>query len=185
MIYGRGMVESSYILQISCFDAYSCFRATKHKEFTHQIGYSAILISGSNLIVPEVCKLLNKQETHETDGSSQIGLYLKITLVRWVNTALLIFILSPHTQTLSDNDEGTLARVTSLLWVELVFAPIVRTMDLVGFVKKHVLAPRCRTQGEMNLFFQGMCQPSNFCHYYSYVRAGRCLLIDGINFYLS
>jgi len=63
--------------------------------------------------------------------------------------------LSPHTQTLSDDDQGTLARVSSLLWVELVIAPIVRTMDLWGFIKKHVLAPRCRTQDEMNLFFQG------------------------------
>lgn len=37
-----------------------------------------------------------------------------------------------------------------------MFAPFVRTIDLWGTFRKHVLAPRCKSQADMNLQFQGM-----------------------------
>ena len=117
------------------------------------VGFSAILITCSNIIVPEVCKLLNKQETYDTDGQSQISLYIKIALVRWVNTALLIFILSGHDLTITNADSGIIAKVNALLLSELVLTPLIRAADLLGSFKKHVLAPRCSSQTEMNLKF--------------------------------
>lgn len=114
-----------------------------------------MLISLSNIVIPEICKVMNNQEMHDTDGSSQMGLYFKITVVRWVNTALLIYILIDHTNTIRGDSSGTLVRVTSILWAEMIITPLIRAADLYGTFSKHFLAPRCTNQTDMNLNFQG------------------------------
>jgi len=72
-----------------------------------------------------------------------------------VNTALLVKLLTPWTSTLSDARQDVLPQVNALLWSELWLVPLLRLGDLFGNFKKHVLAPRSRTQEEMNLNFQG------------------------------
>jgi len=72
-----------------------------------------------------------------------------------VNTALLVKLLTPWTSTLSDARQDVLPQVNALLWSELWLVPLLRLSDLFGNFKKHVLAPRSRTQEEMNLNFQG------------------------------
>jgi len=49
---------------------------------------SGPMVSVFNSIIPQIVKLLMIFEPHASEGSYQASLYLKITLFRWVNTAL-------------------------------------------------------------------------------------------------
>lgn len=43
-----------------------------------------------NSVIPIVVKILMLFERHQTEGGFQSSLYLKITLFRWVNTAIAL-----------------------------------------------------------------------------------------------
>lgn len=49
---------------------------------------AAPMITAFNTIIPLIVKILMIFEPHGTEGSFQASLYMKITLFRWVNTAL-------------------------------------------------------------------------------------------------
>lgn len=67
----------------------------------------------------------------------------------------LLKLITPWTSTLSAGTRDVLAQINALLWSELWLTPALRLLDLWGNVKKHILAPRARTQEQMNLNFQG------------------------------
>ena len=50
---------------------------------------SGPLVSIFNSIIPQIVKLLMIFEPHLSEGSFQTSLYIKITLFRWINTAIL------------------------------------------------------------------------------------------------
>jgi hypothetical protein len=116
---------------------------------------SSIMVSVFNSIIPVVVKILMIFEKHHTEGTFQSSLYLKITLFRWVNTALLTKLLTPFTMTLSDRKEDVIRQINAILWAELWLVPGMRLLDISSNIKKHILAPRAHTQEEMNLWFQG------------------------------
>ena len=57
---------------------------------------SGPLISIFNAVIPILIKILMIFERHVTEGSYQTSLYLKITLFRWVNTAILTKVRCVH-----------------------------------------------------------------------------------------
>ena len=50
---------------------------------------AAYLVTILNSTVPQILKILMMFERHSTEGGFQTSLYLKITLFRWLNTAIL------------------------------------------------------------------------------------------------
>ena len=108
-----------------------------------------------NSVIPYVVKLLLLLESHGNEGSRQESLYLKITLFRWVNTAILTKVITPFTSSISDGPRDVLVTINSILWSELFLSPFLRLIDIFGNLKKHIIAPRTRTQESMNLYFQG------------------------------
>jgi hypothetical protein len=78
--------------------------------------FSGPLISILNSIIPQIVKLLMIFERHSTEGSFQVSLYLKITLFRWVNTAILTQFITPFTSTVSDGDQDILKSINAILW---------------------------------------------------------------------
>jgi len=116
---------------------------------------SAILVSTFNSTIPQVVKILMMFEKHHTQGSYQTSLYLKITLFRWVNTALLTKLLTSFQNTLFDRDRDVISQIAAIMTSELWLTPTLKLLDIFGNFKKHLLAPRARTQEEMNLSFQG------------------------------
>ena len=94
-------------------------------------------------------------EKHVSEGSYQTSLYLKITLFRWINTAILTKIITPFTSTVSPVKTDVLAQINAIMWSELWLVPGLRLLDIVGNIKKHYLAPRARNQDIANLSFQG------------------------------
>jgi hypothetical protein len=146
---------------------------------------SGVLIAIFNSVIPLLIKILMIFERHVTEGSFQTSLYLKITLFRWVNTAILVKvrserrqgdnwettsfpkshpdiarlvavqIITPFTSTVSPGPRDALVVVNSILWSELWLTPGLRLLDLMSNIRKHILAPRDRIQETMNLNFQG------------------------------
>lgn len=89
---------------------------------------------------------------------------IRYAILRWVNTALLIKILTPWSSTLAEGKRDVLPQISAILWSELWIVPGLRLLDLYGNLKKHVLAPRSRTQQQMNLNFQGTKYVQSWIH---------------------
>jgi len=117
--------------------------------------FSGPLVSIFNSIIPLIVKLLMLIERHKTEGSYQTSLYLKITLFRWVNTAILTKIITPFTLTVSPYRTDVLPQINAILWSEMWITPCLRLLDLWQNIKKHILAPRAPNQEVMNSHFQG------------------------------
>lgn len=64
-------------------------------------------------------------------------------------------IITPFTSTLGDDKRDLLPSIYAILLSDVWLTPLLRLVDIVGNFKKHVLAPRAKTQEEMNLSFQG------------------------------
>ena len=118
-------------------------------------GFAGPLISTVNSVIPQIVKILMIFEPHTTEGSFQTSLYLKITLFRWINTAVLTKLITPFTSTVTDGNKDLIKSIHALLWSELWLVPFLRLTDYMGNLKKHILAPRARTQELMNSWFQG------------------------------
>ena len=120
--------------------------------------YVAVLsISVSNAIVPSICKALTLgYERHIEESSSQISVFLKVTLVRWANTAILIYALTPNQDTIRRGDDFDLLQKCSTLFLSEIFLiPMLRIADIRGFLHKHILAPRCKNQDKLMFYFTG------------------------------
>lgn len=117
--------------------------------------FAAPVVSVFNSTIPIIIKILMIFEKHHSEGSFQSSLYLKITLFRWINTALLTKLLTPFSNTLDSRSEDVIRQISAILWSELWLTPALRLLEPVSNFEKHVLAPRARTQEEMNMNFQG------------------------------
>jgi hypothetical protein len=113
-------------------------------------GLSGIFVTLFNTSIPQIVKLFLLFERHATEGSRQKSLYLKVTLFRWVNTVILTQMITPFTQTIGPGGRDVLPTINGILWSELFVAPFLRILDIMGLLKKHVLAPRARNQEVCN-----------------------------------
>lgn len=84
---------------------------------------AAILVTLLNSTVPQILKLLMIFERHSTEGGYQTSLYLKITLFRWMNTAILTKLITPVIGTLTESNTSILPTINSILWSELWLTP--------------------------------------------------------------
>ena len=101
----------------------------------------------------EFAKFLTSCEAHSSEGNKQRSLYFKIALFRWVNTAVVITIITPFTATLTN---GKLVnQVFSLFIAEILTSNAILLLDPLDHVKRHIFAPRAMTQDAMNLNMQG------------------------------
>ena len=107
-----------------------------------------------NSAFPIFAKLLTNIEAHATEGDKQTSLYCKIALFRWVNTAIVITIVTPFTNTLADVN-GLINQIYVLFYAEIITTNAIQLADIPGHLNRHFLAPRAVTQDAMNLLFQG------------------------------
>lgn len=114
---------------------------------------SAIAISVFNSAFPIFAKILTGFEAHAAEGEKQTSLYFKIALFRWVNTAIVITIITPFTDTLALG--GLIPQIYTLFFAEIVTTNAIQLLDPMGHIQRHFLAPRAKTQDAMNLNFQG------------------------------
>ncbi len=56
--------------------------------------FASMVIAGFNVAFPLFAKMMTNFEAHPSEGAKQSSLYLKIALFRWVNTAIVITIIT-------------------------------------------------------------------------------------------
>jgi len=116
---------------------------------------AGILVSVFNSIIPQIVSVLMSYEPHLDEDSYETSLYMKITLFRWINTAVLIKLITPVTGNLASGAEDILPSINAILVSELFTTPILNLMDISSNINKHIYAPRARTQQQMNHYFLG------------------------------
>lgn len=105
-----------------------------------------------NTITPILVRLISSSESHSNQTSKATSVYLKITAFRWINTVILLPIITPFTQTLQDGDY-LIRSVRALYITELTTKPILQIVDIIGNLKRHYFAPRAKDQRRMNSYF--------------------------------
>ncbi|KAL3909538.1 MAG: hypothetical protein SGARI_002553, partial [Bacillariaceae sp.] len=94
-------------------------------------------------------------EPHQTEGGYQRSLYLNITLFRWVLTAIVPQVITPHTSTLSAGSSDLLPTIRGILVSECWLTPLLRLSDYMTNLNKHIIGPRVQNEEEMLLWYQG------------------------------
>jgi hypothetical protein len=122
------------------------------------VSTAALEITLLNILMPHVFKRINALESHQYEDSYQASLYWKLTIFRWVNTGLVPILIKPFSETLADTKGSLIASVHAVLRAEIMIAPVVHLLDIGGFVKRIILAPRAPDQASMNAFFHGSQQ---------------------------
>jgi len=116
--------------------------------------FSSFGIAIANVLFPVFGKLLTNFESHHTESTKQRSLYFKIALFRWVNTAVVISIITDFEKTLSD-EQGLISQIYALFFAEIVTTNAIQLADIGGHISRHFSAPRAKSQDAMNLSFQG------------------------------
>jgi hypothetical protein len=78
-----------------------------------------------------------------------------VAIFRWVNTAVVITIITPFTSTLSSATGGLIDQIYAQFFAEIVTTTVIQLVDVYGHFQRHFLAPRAATQDSMNVLMQG------------------------------
>lgn len=111
------------------------------------------MISMTNSITPMIVRVLVSYETHRNEGSVQRSLFMKTCLFRWIQTAILLSIITPFTSTISEG--GLINILFSIFFTGMIYTPLTNLSDIFGHYNRHFLAPRAPDQRRMNLLFTG------------------------------
>jgi len=131
--------------------AFLIFLARRRSAFA-----SGITIKIINSLTPAVCSMLvNKFESHAYEGQKQTSEYVKVTIFRWVSTAIVNIIITPFTSTTKNGAVFLLSALRATFIFELVTTPVLQLLDIGGNVKRHILGPRAVDQRRMDLKFLG------------------------------
>lgn len=114
---------------------------------------AAFVIAIFNSVFPMFAKALTDMEAHSSEGDKQRSLYVKIAFFRWVNTAVVITIITPFTSTLTDGK--LINQIFSLFYAEIITSNALQLGDVMGHINRHYFAPRAKTQDAQNILMQG------------------------------
>ena len=120
-------------------------------------------------------------------------LYMKITLFRWSNSAILTKAITPFMDTLGESRLDLLRSINGVLIAEMIYAPLLRYLDPWGSFRKHFLAPRSPTQELMNLNFTGtvsssggsICAPFGLFNFHASRSFLFCMTLLSLRFTIS
>ena len=98
----------------------------------------AVTVSLSSLVYQEFAKGLTALESHFSEGDVQASLYFKLGLFRFVNTAIIIAIITPFTSSIQE-ESGLIPKVYAIFVAELVAINAARLADPLGHFQRHVL----------------------------------------------
>lgn len=122
------------------------------KGSEHSSTISSIVIVVLNEITPMLVRMLSSVESHSNESSYSGSLYLKITAIRWANTAIITRAVTPFTDLIRSGDY-LLESIRVLFTAEILQRPILQLLDFGGNIKKHYSAPRAPDQRRMDLCF--------------------------------
>lgn len=111
---------------------------------THSALLSTVTIILCNTITPFIVRNLTKLESHETETTFASSSYIKVTLIRWVNTVIVTLIITPFTDILQSGKFINSLRL--LFTAELLQRPLLQLVDWMGNIKRHIFGPRALNQ---------------------------------------
>ncbi len=111
---------------------------------------SSIAIVLINILAPILAKILTNFESHQSQTTFVASSYLKVTAIRWTNTAIVTLLITPFTNFL-ETDE-LIRSVFTLFTLELTLRPVLQLVDWMGHLKRHIIAPRQPDQRRSKFF---------------------------------
>jgi hypothetical protein len=117
---------------------------------------AAMTINIINQVTPRISRMItNRFESHSNNGSRQASLYVKMTLLKWVNTAIVTTLILPFTDTAQEGKGFLINSVWAIFATEMLLNPLINFSDSWGNIQRHFLGPRSPDQQRMNLNFRG------------------------------
>ncbi|CAM9375034.1 unnamed protein product, partial [Chrysoparadoxa australica] len=118
------------------------------------IGFlSAIFISVVNGLLPFIMKQITwNLEIHKSSTDLQFSMMLKLVAARCVNSAFLLWLSTSFEDQFS---EETITEVVFILLADAFVTPLMRLANLWDRFMHAFVAPKAKTQAEMNFYFQG------------------------------
>jgi len=118
--------------------------------------YAAYTITIINQITPRLCIFItNCIESHTSEGAKEASLYLKLTLFKWMNTAIITAIITPSIRNIDYGDTELINKVSAIFFTELITNPLLLYLDIWGKLQRHVFGPKSPDQDRMNQSFKG------------------------------
>lgn len=114
---------------------------------------SAIITSTINVALPLIMKLIvSNIEIHIDKSDIQDSIMLKLVISRCFNVAIMKYIVTDYVDTFSVT---SLKAVVSILIADTFTNPLLSVLNINGRFQQFFLAPRAKTQRQMNLYFLG------------------------------
>jgi hypothetical protein len=117
--------------------------------------WAGVLTTTLNIIIPFIVRLLLLIEQHAREDTRQRSMYIKVTLFRWVNTAITTKFIVPFTDTLGTEKDDLLIAINGILLAEMWLSPLLASLDIMGNLSKHYYAPRATVTEQLFLCFKG------------------------------
>lgn len=119
-------------------------------------GWAAAAIATMNSVVPILCRIItNGIESHTSEGSKEASLYIKVTIFKWINTAIITTIITPFVYSIDGSSGKLIAKVSAIFLAELLTVPILQLLDIWGTLQRHIFGPRAPDQESMDTHFGG------------------------------
>ena len=115
------------------------------------------VISGATIVVlnqmlPKIMKASCMIEVHKDKTALEKSMMTKLSLVRFFNTAIMTFLLTPAGEIL---DPSTITNVQAILIADLIYPAISRLLDIYNLVMRYGVARTATHQAAMNEYFRG------------------------------
>lgn len=112
----------------------------------------AVVVSVLNMAVAPIMIYITDQERHLTRESEHVWLFGKLVFTRWTLSVVLLKVITPFTETIS---EHSITTIRNVLVLDTFFKPLIQTIDLPGIFDHYVLSSFSKTQEKMNRLFLG------------------------------
>eukprot|EP00535_Pseudo-nitzschia_heimii_P002305 CAMPEP_0197188562 /NCGR_PEP_ID=MMETSP1423-20130617/18015_1 /TAXON_ID=476441 /ORGANISM="Pseudo-nitzschia heimii, Strain UNC1101" /LENGTH=924 /DNA_ID=CAMNT_0042640429 /DNA_START=119 /DNA_END=2893 /DNA_ORIENTATION=+ len=111
-------------------------------------------------VVPTLDRILiDVFEIHHSETGRQASIYSHSVIFNVFNNCIIPLFITPFFLTLLsgiENEGFGLVPFVSFIMFMTAFAPLIfGVVDIGGIIKRHIMAPRAKTQDAMNLYFQG------------------------------
>lgn len=113
---------------------------------------TGVVVSLINAVLPMVLKAIVMFEKHVDDGDRQDSLFAKLTAARFMNTAIINWVVTSFSNTLS---ETSLKTIMSILVADAFITPTIQLLNVMGNLKMHVLSKLAKTQPKLLSYFTG------------------------------
>lgn len=106
-----------------------------------------------NVVLPLFMKtVVSAVEVHIDQSDAQDSVLQKLVVARVFAVVVIKYLVTEYAATMSD---ATLSSVASILIADAFTNPVLSVLNVPKRFRQWVLAPRARTQREMNLYFAG------------------------------